>query len=71
MKFCYYSCETVRRLLQQIPLGFSLPPSRVYLYIHVYSLVNDSVLIVLFYSNTFERFLVYLFSLCFSFLFLD
>ena len=71
MTFCYYSCETVRRLLQQIPLGFSLLPSLVYLYIHVYSLVNVIVLIVLFFSNTFELLLVSLLSLCFSFLFLD
>ena len=71
MIFCYYSCETVRGLLQQIPLGFSLLPSLVHLYIHVYSLVNIIVLIVRFFSNTFELLLVSLLSLCFSFLFLD
>ena len=36
MRICYDSCETLTSLLYQTPLGFSIPPSLMYLYIYIY-----------------------------------
>ena len=62
VRICYDSCETVTSLLHQTPLGFSLPPSLIYIYIYIYiymsiySLVKDCIVFFSFIAIILELF---------------